>query len=254
MAFDRQAKISLALSVAAFATSIATLWLGYFRDVSAELVLAPDLFIANAFGGIPNAEIKLSLRGVGPDERALIISRIEATLTRKTTGERISLRSSRRANYPKILKGKEVVAEEVLLVVNDYVSDEAKRFDRWCNDLLGASPDQRDDIEALRKKLAARYLPAARPDPASAMDSEIEDEAAGPTRLMQKIISNIPQERTDRVVFFSGGVYELEVKLLDQNDKDVAVRRATFTIDEFLSRSVRVKLDSRKRVALVPAA
>ena len=96
------------------------------------------------------------------------------------------------------------------IVVNDYISDEAKRFDKWCNDLLNASPDQSAYIESLRKQLAARYQPTATTTaPNEAREEDESNSGLNQMKLMQKIMSNIPQEKTDRVVSFSGGVYEL---------------------------------------------
>ncbi|MCW5637250.1 MAG: hypothetical protein KIT17_28235 [Rubrivivax sp.] len=237
-------KVSLVFSAAALAVSVTTLWFSHFRDVNLEVAIGPDLFISNESGGIPDARISFALRGAGPDERALVISRIEATLTRKTTGQKLDLRNSREAKYPKILKGKEVQSEAVLLVVNDYVSDEVRRNERWCDDLLAASPEQRESIDRLRRMLVGRFIPRT--------DGDEGGDREDAMKLAQKIIASIPQEKLDRVIFISSGVYELEVRFVDPDGSALAVSKATFTIDELLAKSTRANMLSRKRVQLIP--
>lgn len=254
MTTDRKALLSLVISI--FSVVIAS-W-GFYKNnleaVDFSVAVSPDIFVANSLSGKPDVFLQISFWADGPPRNSVTVETITLNIKKKRTDKEYNLRLSRKEKFPKIVPGGTVETAQLFFVVNDYIEEEVKAIDAWCNELANAFPSEAAAVEKIRSNMKKRYLPS-RAAQANGEGQATDDGKADMdvvSNEVKRIIRGAAVEQLDAVLPFTSGEYEVTVTAIDPMGGTLAEKRFVMSISEVLSNALRYNFNSNTRVRMEP--
>ncbi|MBI1769062.1 MAG: hypothetical protein HYR67_11875 [Bacteroidetes bacterium] len=135
--------ITLLLSIAALLVSALTAYWNFLRPVQLDIAISPHLLIANTIGGLPQAVLQLSFRGIGSSEQALVVHKISMQVENLASHKKVELEGiSTEKNLPLMISGKSIESQTFIFKVNEPVPDRHTRYTAWCTSLAKVVPKE----------------------------------------------------------------------------------------------------------------
>ncbi len=272
MTTDLKTNISLGTSVLAMFLWAVNVYYTHYQPIQLEVAVGSELYIGNMIGGVPHVDFVASFRGNGPQEKALVLSTIEMSIKRISTGERYELISTQTSELPTIIQGKGIIQKSICMRPPDDIPGEMERVNSWFNMLIQALPSETSRIEELRSDWKQIFLPVQtfaekygkwKPtgDVMSgsipfhgrvtlAKEMEEDNKRSFVNDSISMLLLRLPPEKIDRLLFFSGGSYNIEMKFFDENRTELTYRKYTLSINDVLSQVLRCHFDETSRVRL----
>ena len=258
---------SLVVASAAFVVSVATAYWNLWRPVRLKMKLPNDIFVSNTLGGVPDARVSLSFSAIGSPANTTVIQRISLSLTNTITKKQIELEALRDDDgnrLPIIMHGRTTENRRFMFVVNDYVPDEVKRFEEWCNQIEHCVTDDKKD-EVSKYKLALRDMALGNEPEVEQEESENGGTIDIETALKQKLglryharkylerafidlIEGMESDKLEKILFITSGPYNGHVKIFDDADILISEGKFSFDVDSILSETLKRKFNTNVRV------
>lgn len=263
-----KATISFVLSFGAILVALGSVYFEFLRSISLDIAVSEDVYISNTIGGLPDIELSIALRAKGPPAKAITVGLIEVNLRNVNTENEHNLIFAEKENLPLIVNGGDVVTRSGLFISSSDIPTRIERDDKWFHRFSDLFPDQKDRIEEMRIRHREEFISTEHdysgldyqgqeePNPflGFLMDNplirfsvELERKEKD-IKTIADLLRKVPIEKVHKFVFFMGHEYEIDIRVFDPFNTNLATHKRKFKIDGVLSQSLRDKFNKNLRI------
>ena len=265
-------RLPVVISAMALLISCVTLYVNHFRNVDLDVAISRDVYISNTLGGIPDANLSITLWANGPSTNAIAVGSVRMILRNLDTDTTHTLVNNPRdvnnpleTVFPAIVTGGSIATYNLLFQVDEYIPVRIDRYNAWSDALARAFPDQTTLVESIRSRLIEDFVPVDRgtaPDGdtpstsaagalAALLSGNVSDQADDLNQDVWSLLQDAPVEQLRQLVFFTSGRYEVEVSVLDPLGNVLETQRRSFSIEDVVSQTLRYRFNVNTRVSTV---
>ena len=244
MEANQKSNFSVVLSVIALLISGASIYLEFGRPIKLDLAVSRNAFISNTIGGIPDVNLYFTIRANGSSTRSVIVESVKVTLRNlQTKNTHILFNDPRDGGFPTVLQGGAIITHGLLFSVNDSIPEAVERYKTWYSALSGLVPKKKDQIEKMREQMKETFLPI-KSDKTAPSSGERGNDNEG----IASLLSEVSVEEFPKILFFVSGNYEMEIEVLDQSGKSLALHKREFSIEDVFSQTLRHRFNDNALV------
>lgn len=269
MSESRRGLVAIAISLLAVVISIAANYIALLRPVILQTAVSHDIFVSNTLGGLPDAVISLSFRGVGSPEKAVVVQSLQLEITNTTSAQKLTLEAMRELDAEKrfspiVVAGRSITSRTYLFQMNEMLPEQVARINSWCSTLNPlVKPAEQQNLSRTCSGIVSRL---AGPNSSSTNDDDLDSGDGTDGRSLISLLGQEPsisksfvkwllpmsQAGLQKVLFVSAGSYEIKLTALDERGVALSQQAFTFSVPPTMAQAMASQFDENIRLRIQP--